>query len=159
MPTHHEQRLLPYTPDQLYSMVADIESYPKFLPWCAAARILQRDGDVLKADLVIKYKAFHEKYTSRVELTPPAEGRAGEVHVSLVEGPFAHLTNDWRFTPDPAGTILDFHIDFRLKSFILEKLMAGMFDSTFGKMMQAFEKRAAELFGRIQDPASRIQGE
>ena len=65
MPTHAERRKLPYTPEQMFDLVADIDSYSKFLPWCVASRVRRRNGDVLHADLVIGFKMFREKYTSK----------------------------------------------------------------------------------------------
>ena len=71
MPTHAEQRVLPYTPEQLFALVADIEHYPEFLPWCIGARIRERQANLVVADLIIGFKVFRERFTSRVALDPP----------------------------------------------------------------------------------------
>jgi coenzyme Q-binding protein COQ10 len=98
MPTHAEKRLLPYTPEQLYEVVADVDRYPEFLPWCKAARVTRRDGDSFEADLVIAFKMFRERFSSRVQLVPKTA-----VDVQYVDGPFRYLNNHWRFLPAPGG--------------------------------------------------------
>src|SRR6185295_16589128 len=106
MPTHAEQRHSPFTPDQLFDLVADIEKYPEFLPWCVAARINKRDGNVLWADLVIGFKMLRERFTSRVTLTPH-----NRIDVSYQDGPFHHLDNHWIFESAPdGGTVIDFYL-------------------------------------------------
>ncbi len=142
MPTHAEKRHLPYTPQQLYDLVADIERYPEFLPWCVAARIRRRDGNVLLADLVIGFKMIRERYTSRVTLN---EGR---IDVVYAEGPFKHLNNHWVFAPaDDGGTMIDFFVDFEFRSKVLQALIGALFNEAVGLMVGAFEKRARQLYG------------
>ena len=92
MPTHAEQRVLPYTPEQLFALVADIERYPEFLPWCVGARIRERRPDLVVADLIIGFRMFRERFTSRVTLDPP-----GRIDVTYAEGPFRYLNNHWIF--------------------------------------------------------------
>lgn len=150
MPKHTIQQRLPYTPEQVYQLVADIEKYPEFLPWCAAARILRRSGDTVTADLVIKFKAFQEKYTSNVVMHPPEGDVPGHVDVSLLHGPFTHLENKWQFSADPEGCLVDFYIDFRFKSPLLEKMIGFMFDKAFLKMVEAFSERAEDLYGKTR---------
>src|SRR5216683_3065731 len=98
MPTHAEQRILPYTPEQLFALVADIERYPEFLPWCVGARIRERKPDLIVADLIIGFRMFRERFTSRVALDPP-----GRIDVSYTEGPFRYLNNHWVFDPVAGG--------------------------------------------------------
>lgn len=142
MPSHNEQRVLPYTPQQLYDLVADIESYPSFLPWCLAARIRKREGNVLVADLVIGFKMIRERYTSRVTLTP-----GQRIDVAYVDGPMKRLTNCWRFQPHPAGCQIDFHVDFEFRSRVLQTLIGAVFHEAFRRMVGAFETRARALYG------------
>ncbi len=92
MPTHAEQRVLPYTPEQLFALVADIERYPEFLPWCIGARIKERQPNLVVADLIIGFKVFRERFTSRVVLDPPRK-----IDVTYAEGPFRYLNNHWTF--------------------------------------------------------------
>ena len=91
MPTHAEQRVLPYRPEQLYELVAGVDRYPEFLPWCKAARITRREGDVFFADLVIAFKVFRERFSSKVTLHPADQDRR-RVHqrpVPLSQQPLA----------------------------------------------------------------------
>ena len=111
MPTHAEQRVLPYRPEQLYDLVAGVERYPEFLPWCRAARITKREGDVLFADLVIAFKVFRERFSSKVTLHPQTK-----IDVEYINGPFRYLKNHWQFAPHPDGCLLDFYVDFEFKS-------------------------------------------
>ncbi len=142
MPTHAERRHLPYSSRQLYDLVADIERYPEFLPWCVAARIRRRDGNVLLADLVIGFKMIRERYTSRVTLN---EGR---IDVVYAEGPFKHLNNHWVFEPaEDGGTMIDFFVDFEFRSKVLQTLIGALFNEAVGLMVGAFEKRARQLYG------------
>jgi coenzyme Q-binding protein COQ10 len=104
MPTHAERRLLPYTPEQLFDLVADVERYPEFLPWCLAARIRERRGNVVTADLLIGFSMVRERFTSRVALDRPQR-----IDVSYAEGPFRYLNNHWNFIAQPGGECL---IDF-----------------------------------------------
>jgi coenzyme Q-binding protein COQ10 len=143
MPTHAERRVLPYTPKQLYDLVVDIERYPEFLPWCRAARIRRREGNLVIADLVIGFKVFRERFTSRVELDP--EGR--RIHVTYSEGPFKYLNNHWLFDEHPAGCEIEFYVDFEFRSRLLQKAIEVLFSEAVRRMVAAFEARARDLYG------------
>lgn len=144
MPTHAEQRLLPYTPEQLFDLVADIERYPEFLPWCVGARITSRQGNELTADLVIGFKMFRERFTSLVKLDRPGL----RLDVTYTEGPFRYLNNHWKFLPEAGGkTRLDFFVDFEFKSIILQKVIGALFNEAVRRMVAAFEARAKALYG------------
>ena len=149
MPIHAEQRTLPYTPQQLYSLVADIEKYPEFLPWCVGARIRERKANVLLADMVIGFKMIREKFTSRVTLSPPGEqGPEGRIDVAYVDGPMRHMQNRWTFIPNPDGTTtIDFYVDFEFQSKILQKLIGALFHEAVRRMVSAFDARAKALYG------------
>ena len=149
MPVHSEQRQLPYTPEQLYSLVADIEKYPEFLPWCIGCRIRERRDNVLIADMVIGFKMFREKFTSRVSLTPPATGHGeGRIDVAYIDGPMRHMQNRWTFIPNPDGTTtIDFYVDFEFKSKILQSLIGALFHEAVRRMVAAFDARAQALYG------------
>lgn len=144
MPTHAEKRPLPYTPDQLFDLVADVERYPEFLPWCVGARIRKRDGDMFFADLVIGFKMIRERYTSKVVLDRAAQ----RIDVTYTEGPFQYLNNHWSFVPNADGTTtIDFFVDFEFKSKILQKVIGSLFNEAVKLMVGAFEKRAGQLHG------------
>jgi coenzyme Q-binding protein COQ10 len=143
MPKHEETRLLPYRPEQLFDLVADIARYPEFLPWCKSARIVKRDGDLVTADLVIGYKMLRERFTSAVTLAPPQR-----ISVAYLSGPLAHLRNEWQFRPAPkGGCALHFHVDFDFRSRLLGGMMELFFEKALSKMATAFEARAGELYG------------
>jgi coenzyme Q-binding protein COQ10 len=154
MPTHAEKRVLPYRADQLFALVADIERYPRFLPWCRAARVRRREGDVIIADLVIGWKMIRERFTSRVALSRP-----DRIDVTYHEGPFKYLNNHWIFEDKGDGTcLLDFYVDFEFHSRVLQKAMTLLFNEAVRRMVHAFEGRAKALYGEGL-PASSIDAQ
>ncbi|MDA0902024.1 MAG: type II toxin-antitoxin system RatA family toxin [Proteobacteria bacterium] len=150
MPSHKEHKILPYSAKQMLDLVMDIENYPQFLPWCLAAKIKNHvNENILIADLVISFKAFSEKYTSEV-ITHKISDNEYRVAVVAIEGPFKNLVNDWHFKDishnnQPAVSI-EFFIDFKFRSLILDKMIGVVFEKATNKMINAFEKRAAELY-------------
>lgn len=149
MVAHTETGQSPYLPGQLFQLVADIERYPEFLPWCSAARILSKNGNVWLADLVISFKSYHETYTSQVTLHAPDQ-QTGEARiiVEMTKGPFTHLFNQWQFIPnDGGGTSIVLELDFQFRSAILDKLIGFMFEKALQKMTDAFTQRAAAIYG------------
>ena len=144
MPTHAEQKTLPYTPEQLFELVADVDSYPEFLPWCLASRITRREGDVFYADLVIGYKKMvREKFGSRVELHRPEH-----IRVDYLSGPMKYLSNEWRFIREPDGSCtIDFYVDFEFKNRFFQRVMDVFFNEAVRRMVSSFEARARELYG------------
>lgn len=147
MPTHAEQKTLPYTQRQMFDLVAGVEKYPEFLPWCLAARITRREGDgegeVFYADLVIGFKMVREKFTSKVTARAP-----DHIHVEYLKGPMKHLSNHWRFIEGPDGSCtIDFYLDFEFKNPVLQKLMGVFFGEAVRRMVGAFEARARALYG------------
>lgn len=147
MTAHEQTRDVPYGADDMFSLVAAIDRYPEFLPWCSGARIRRREQEsgkeVLLADLIVSYKVFREQFTSRVTLDRDAR----IIDVGYVQGPFSYLHNKWEFEPLPEGGCrIHFYIDFEFKSATLQKMMSAMFSRAFAKMMQAFIDRADELY-------------
>lgn len=148
MPTHSEDRLMPYPADQLYDLVADIDKYPAFLPWCSAARIRKRSpidgGELLDAELVISFKVFREKFGSRVKLRRDE----GKIDVSYLEGPFRYLDNFWEFVPlGERECRVKFYVDFEFKNRALQALIGVVFQQAMQRIVRAFEERAADLYG------------
>lgn len=152
MPHYSETRILPYTPAQLFGLVVDIEQYPKFLPWCRAARIIERGADAFVGELIVSFSHITERYTSRVTPHAPSGNAEGSIDVALVSGPFTHLSNHWRFVPHPAGTEIHFTVDFEFKSKILNTLIGGLFTRASEKMISAFTTRAEALYGTCGAP-------
>ncbi|HEY1604375.1 MAG TPA: type II toxin-antitoxin system RatA family toxin [Allosphingosinicella sp.] len=143
MPRHTETRNLPYTPEQLFDLVADVGRYPEFLPWVAATRIRADSETLMIADLVVGFSSLKETFTSRV-----AKERPGRIHVDYVDGPLKYLHNSWKFRPGgKGGTDVDFCVDFAFKSRIFESLAGQLFDRALRRMIHAFEARAHQLYG------------
>ena len=148
MPSSHEVRQLPYSAEQMFDLVADVGSYPKFLPWVIATRILRADATEMVADMVVGFKAIREKFTSRVMLERPTA-----LSVQYIDGPLQDLTNVWAFRPiDEESCEIDFRVDFKFKSRVFETLAGAYFDRAFNKMVAAFEARANELYGPPASP-------
>jgi coenzyme Q-binding protein COQ10 len=145
VPKHSEERFTPYSPQQLYALVTEIERYPEFLPWCRAARVTERTQDYFLGELVISFKHITERYVSKVSGQPNAPEPT--IDVTLVSGPFDYLTNHWRFVPIDGGTMIHFSVDFRFRSRILETLIGGLFARAAEKMTRAFMDRAEALYG------------
>lgn len=149
MPATKQMRDVPYAPAEMFALVADIETYPDFLPWCANARITSRENkdgmEIVVADLIAAYGMLREKFTSRVEL----DAKAKIIDVNYVKGPFKYLVNKWEFEALPdGGTRIHFFIDFEFRNLMLQSLMHAFFDKAFAKMMDAFISRADELYGK-----------
>ena len=146
MKTHHETRLLPYSPEQMFNLVADVARYPEFLPWCMGARIREQQADMLLADLMIGFKMVREKFTSRVWLHR-AERR---IDVEYINGPFRQLKNHWTFYDDPTagpnGCRIEFFLEFEFSSVMLQKLIGVLFHEAVRRMVAAFEARAKQLY-------------
>jgi coenzyme Q-binding protein COQ10 len=143
MPVHSESRIVPYSSEQLFDMVMDIEKYPEFLPWCIGARVNSRTKNGVEADVLIGYKMFREKFSSRVHFTRPKE-----VEVEYLKGPMRHLHNKWVFKDMKTGQCqIDFYVDFSLKTKMFENLVDQFFQKALVKMINAFELRAIDLYG------------
>jgi coenzyme Q-binding protein COQ10 len=143
VPRHTETRHLPYTPEQMFDLVADVARYGEFLPWVSAVRVRSDSATEMVADMVVGFKGISERFTSKV-----GKQRPGKLHVDYLEGPLKYLTNDWMFRPDgQGGTLVDFVVDFAFKSRLFEMLAGQVFDKALRKMIGAFEARAAALYG------------
>ncbi|MFT7058566.1 MAG: coenzyme Q-binding protein COQ10 [Pseudorhodobacter sp.] len=148
MPNHSEIRVLPYTATQMYGLVADVDSYPKFLPWNSAARIRSRKaiegGEVIEADLVISFKVFRERFGSRVTLWPEAQ----KIDTEYLDGPFRYLRSHWMFREVATGGCeVEFHVDFEFRNAILQKIIGVVFNEAMQRVVKAFETRAEALYG------------
>ena len=150
MPRHTETRNLPYSPEQMFDLVADVKRYPEFLPWVAATRVRSDTDNLMIADLVVGFRALKETFTSRV-----TKHRPTDITVDYVEGPLKFLHNSWTFRPDgKGGTEIHFCVDFAFKSRIFESLAGQMFDRALRRMTAAFEARAHALYGDDKQSAA-----
>ncbi|WP_299030086.1 type II toxin-antitoxin system RatA family toxin [uncultured Sulfitobacter sp.] len=147
MPTHSETRVLPYSAQQMYDLVADVARYPEFLPWTAAARIKsvtdKGDHSVMDADLVISFKVFRERFTSRVVLWPDAK----KLDTEYLDGPFKYMKSNWAFADVDGGCEVKFFVDFEFRNAILQKIIGVVFNEAMQRVVKAFEKRANTLYG------------
>lgn len=129
----------------MFGIVADVERYPEFVPWCSGLRILRRErapfGEVMWAETLVGYRSLRERYTSRVEL----DERARRIDVRQTEGPFRQLENHWRFAPVPGGSRVDFSILFEFRNRVLGRIAGTALGLVMSRMTDAFEKRAAAL--------------
>ncbi len=142
MPTHAEKRTLPYSPEQMFNLVADVGKYPEFLPWCVGARVRTRTETELVADLTIGFGPFRESFTSRVQLERPRRAT-----VKYENGPFRYLNNQWSFDPDPVGCRVNFFVDFEFRSRLLQSAIGVVFNEAVRRMVNAFLKRARDVYG------------
>lgn len=143
MPHHHEQRILPHSAAQMFDLVADVKSYPEFLPWVSAIRIRKNDEQEMLADMVVGFKSLRETFSSRVLKTPKSS-----IVVDYLDGPMKHLHNAWLFKDLPDGrSTVDFTVDFSFRNRVFEALAGQFFDSALRKMTSAFIERADTLYG------------
>ena len=148
MTSRQTTTLVPYSAAQMFDLVADVDNYPAFLPWCVALRVLRKDvhegQGTLTADMVVAYKVFREKFRSKVTLD-----RANyAIEASYLDGPFKNLENHWRFIEQPeGGSLIDFEIVFEFKNFLLQTAAQAVFDRVFARMSEAFVTRADEIYG------------
>ena len=147
MPTHSETRVLPYSPQQMYDLVADVARYPEFLPWCAAARIRTRypkeGAEVMEADLVISFKVFRERFGSKVTLRADQH----EIDTEYLDGPFRYMKSTWAFQTAEGGCKVAFFVDFEFRNVVLQGIIGVVFNEAMQRIVRAFERRAAELYG------------
>lgn len=148
MTTHSETRVLPYTAQEMYDLVADVARYPEFLPWTSAARIRSREGkgdhDELLADLVISFKLFREGFGSRVRLYPDAK----RIETAYVDGPFKRMESVWGFRDVAGGAEVSFSTDFEFRNRLLQGEAGVFFQEAMRQVVRAFERRAQALYGR-----------
>jgi coenzyme Q-binding protein COQ10 len=141
-------RRLPYTPDQLFALVGDVERYPEFLPWVTAMRTWNRRPlcdtvEAFDAEARVRFAIVRETFSTRVKL----DNAARAIDTELISGPFRRLENHWRFEADPNGAKVDFAIDFEFRSRILEKLASANSGRAIHRLMGCFEARAKALYG------------
>jgi coenzyme Q-binding protein COQ10 len=142
MPRHHEVRVLPYSAEQMFDLVADVGRYAEFLPWVAAVRVRANSDSEMTADLIVGFKGLREQFTSRVH-----KRRPDRIAVDYLDGPLKHLHNEWRFADRAeGGCAVDFTVDFSFRNNIFERLAGQVFERALRAMIQAFEERAAALY-------------
>ena len=146
MPSASIKREISCSKEDLIKIVLDIEKYPEFVPWCLNSKIYSKNDKENKieiiADLTIGKSFFNETFKSFVVF----EKSSDSIHVTNIDGPLKYLENKWFFKKSGNESEIDFHVDFELKSRILDVIMKKSFDIGLKKIADAFEKRAMELF-------------
>ena len=146
MPSHSDKKTLPYSAKQMYDLVADVARYPDFLPWTAAARIRTRrdieGGTQMDADLVISFKVFRERFTSRVSLFP----EISRIDTEYLDGPFKHLHSRWEFKDTENGCEVCFWVDFEFRNKVLQGAAGVFFNEAMHRIVRAFEDRAKTIY-------------
>jgi coenzyme Q-binding protein COQ10 len=141
MPGHREKRFLPYTPEQMFDLVADVGRYAEFLPWVTAVRVRSDSPTEMIADLIVGFRSLRERFTSKV-----VKERAKTISVEYLDGPLKFLRNEWQFQAALGGCTVDFAVEFAFKNRVFEAIAGQMFDAALRKMINAFETRAAALY-------------
>lgn len=156
MAQHKELKYLPYHPDQIFDLVADVERYPEFLPWCERLALLSRETrdmqERLIAEMTVSFNVYRERFRTEVLL----DREARTIEVTYLDGPFKYLENDWRFAPEGEGTLADFRIAFEFKSRALQLVAGFFFDEAFRRLVAAFDARARFLYGRRTTRARKL---
>jgi coenzyme Q-binding protein COQ10 len=138
-----ERRVLPYSAEQMFDLVADVARYAEFLPWVAATRVRSNGEHEMIADMLVGFKNLREKFTSKV-----TKSRPDRIEVQYLDGPMRDLDNVWLFRPlDDQSCEIDFSVSFSFRNALFEKLAGQYVDKAFRKMVAAFETRAEALYG------------
>lgn len=140
--SHDERRRLPYTAEQMYDLVADIDRYPQFLPWLSGARLARRVNGAEHWELLIGFKMLRERFTSEVTFDPKRQIKA-----RYLDGPLKHLSTNWTFRPREDGCEIDFQVEFEFRSRLLGRIIEVFFNEAIVMMTNAFETRARALYG------------
>lgn len=136
--------LVPYSPAQMFRLVDDVEAYPEFLPWCSDARIERRADDVMEASLELHKGALRKRFTTR-----NTRREAEAIDIDLVGGPFRTLDGGWRFDAlGDEGCKITLELEFEFDSKMLDLMLGGFFEETCNSLVDAFTRRAAEVYGR-----------
>jgi coenzyme Q-binding protein COQ10 len=150
MPSFRTKRRVQHNAANMFDLVADVESYPAFVPLCEKLVVrsrsdLEQGRQVLVADMTVAYRIFRETFTSKVTL----DKAALTILVEYLDGPFSSLLNRWQFRPTGEGACdVEFHIDYEFRSRALALLMGSVFESAFRRFAEAFERRADAVYGR-----------
>lgn len=143
LPRHSETRSLPWTPEQMFDLVADVRRYPEFLPWVSAIRVKSEDEKEMVADMIVGFSALRETFRSRV-----VKKRPQSIVIDYIDGPLKFLHNEWGFRKNPkGGCLVDFSVDFEFRSLMFQTMAGTMFDMALHQMIGAFEMRAKKLYG------------
>jgi len=146
MKTVHKSVLIWYSPQEMYELVIGVADYPKFLPWCDQARVIEEHAGGVTAEVGIAFSGIHQTFTTRNEHVP---GR--EVAMQLVKGPFSSLHGSWTFTPVGEGKQrackVGLTLEYGFSNAVLGRLVGPVFDKIAASLVDAFVKRAEQVYG------------
>ncbi|MBL6785573.1 MAG: type II toxin-antitoxin system RatA family toxin [Rickettsiales bacterium] len=142
---HKEQVFSPYSKDQLFDLIMDIDKYPEFLPWCCSGRVVSDENNIIEAELTINFKAFTYSYIS--DITIDKSSAKYNIRVNQKTGPFKNLLTIWDLKDYENGTMIDFTIECELKNPFLDGVLKIFFELAYKKMIAAFTQRADQLYG------------
>ena len=144
MPVINKSALVPYTAQEMYELVDDIESYPVFLPWCGGSEVLKRNDDEVKASILLSRSGVKKKFTTLNRLQ-----KGKMIEMRLVEGPFRHLEGFWRFESlNESASKIMFDIEFEFSSKLLALTVGPVFNQIANTMVDAFTGRAVDVYGK-----------
>lgn len=136
--------MVPYSAEQMFALVKDIEGYPEFLPWCTRSELQSRTDDELIASLTIGYGALNSTFSTRNQLQPPVL-----MSMELLDGPFHQLEGRWEFEPlDESACEINLRVEFEFSSRIQDLLFGGTFETICNELIGAFIKRAHAIYGK-----------
>jgi ribosome-associated toxin RatA of RatAB toxin-antitoxin module len=146
MKTVHKSVLIWYSPQEMYALVTDVAHYPDFLPWCDHTRVVEQDAHGMTAEVGISFGGIHQTFTTRNTHTEPSQ-----VGMQLVKGPFSKLDGQWNFHPLGDGSQrackVDLSLNYGFDNSTLAKLVGPVFDKIAASMVDAFVKRAQQVYG------------
>lgn len=135
--------LVPYTPEEMFMLVSDIAAYPRFLPWCSGADILSRDVDEIRASIEFAVGGVTKSFTTR---NRHQINKMIEMH--LVDGPFSHLTGNWRFDPlGDSGCKISLYMEYDFSTRLVGMVVGPVFNQIANSLVDAFQQRAVEIYG------------
>jgi ribosome-associated toxin RatA of RatAB toxin-antitoxin module len=135
--------IVEHSAEEMFALVDDIESYPRFLPWCTAAKVDERSPEAVRATLTVGMRGLRQSFTTLNEVRP---GEAMDMR--LVKGPFRRFAGAWRFKPlSPEACAVEFSLEYELAG-PLARMLEPLFDRIADTMVDAFTRRAAELYGK-----------
>ena len=136
--------LIEYSAAQMYALVEDVAAYPAFLPWCGGTEILTKEGGITRAAIIIDFRGIKQRFSTENRADPPQL-----IEMTLVDGPFRQLDGSWRFKPlGEDACKIEFRLHYEFSSKLLEKIVGPVFHYIASTFVEAFVKRAQQIFGK-----------
>ncbi len=144
MTSIHKSALVPYSAHEMFQLVADIESYGGFLPWCSGARIVSREQDVVVAAIDVAYSGVRKTFTTQNRLNADKT-----MEMRLLSGPFSHLQGYWHFHAlDERASKISLDLEFKFSNKMLNLTLGPVFTTITNSMVDSFQQRAVEVYGK-----------